>query len=73
MVPQGVQETMADQTLDAKGLQCPLPVLRAGNGQVHANLSVWMIGGEPAGIAFRESLGPVTGPAARFVPHILRG
>ena len=52
---------------------CPLPVLRAGGSQVHANLSVWMIGGEPAGIAFRESLGPVTGPAARFVPHILRG
>jgi glutathionylspermidine synthase len=40
---------------------------------VHANLSVWMVGGEPAGIAFRESRGPVTGPAARFVPHILRG
>jgi glutathionylspermidine synthase len=40
---------------------------------VHANLSVWMIGGEPAGIAFRESAGAITGPAARFVPHILRG
>jgi glutathionylspermidine synthase len=52
---------------------CPLPVFEAGRGGVHANLSVWMVGGEPAGIAFRESTGPVTGPAARFVPHILRG
>lgn len=52
---------------------CPLPVHRDGTRPVHANLSVWIIGGEPAGIAFRESLGPVTGPAARFVPHILRG
>ncbi len=52
---------------------CPLPVFTAPDGPVHANLSVWMVGGEPAGIAFRESPGPVTGPAARFVPHILRG
>jgi glutathionylspermidine synthase len=52
---------------------CPLPVFNTKAGEVHANLSVWMIGGEPAGIAFRESRGPVTGPAARFVPHILRG
>lgn len=52
---------------------CPLPVFATPGGDVHANLSVWMVGGEPAGIAFRESRGPVTGPAARFVPHILRG
>ncbi len=52
---------------------CPLPQFRSEAGTVHANLSVWMVGGEPAGIAFRESRGPVTGPAARFVPHILRG
>jgi glutathionylspermidine synthase len=52
---------------------CPLPVLEAGRGQVHACISVWMVGGEPAGISFRESRGPVTGAAARVVPHILRG
>jgi glutathionylspermidine synthase len=52
---------------------CPLPVFASAEGPVHANLSVWMVGGTPAGIAFRESRGPVTGPAARFVPHILRG
>lgn len=51
---------------------CPLPVFNAAGRQVHANLSVWMVGGEPAGISFRESRGPVTGPSARFVPHILR-
>ncbi len=52
---------------------CPLPVFPAARGQAHAAVSVWMVGGEPAGLSFRESRGPVTGPAARFVPHILRG
>jgi glutathionylspermidine synthase len=52
---------------------CPLPVFAAPRGEVHAAVSVWMVGGEPAGLSFRESRGPVTGPAARFVPHILRG
>lgn len=52
---------------------CPLPQFTTNGGAVHANLSVWMVGGEPAGISFRESRGPVTGPSARFVPHILRG
>lgn len=52
---------------------CPLPVFPAARGEVHAAVSVWMVGGEPAGLSFRESRGPVTGPAARFVPHILRG
>jgi glutathionylspermidine synthase len=52
---------------------CPLPVFGAGRASVHCALSVWMVGGEPAGLSFRESRGPVTGPAARVVPHILRG
>ena len=52
---------------------CPLPQFNTNAGAVHANLSVWMVGGEPAGISFRESRGPITGPSARFVPHILRG
>jgi len=52
---------------------CPLPVFATPRGNVHCAASVWMIGGQPAGLSFRESRGPVTGPAARFVPHILRG
>lgn len=52
---------------------CPLPVFRAGRREVHCAVSVWMVGGQAAGLSFRESRGPVTGPAARFVPHILRG
>ena len=52
---------------------CPLPVFADGGRAVHCAASVWMVGGQPAGISFRESRGPVTGPAARFVPHILRG
>ncbi|WP_198377002.1 glutathionylspermidine synthase family protein [Neoroseomonas rubea] len=52
---------------------CPLPVFDSGRGPVHAAASVWMVGGEPAGLSFRESRGPVTGADARFVPHILRG
>lgn len=52
---------------------CPLPVFAAARGPVHCAASVWMVGGQPAGLSFRESRGPVTGPAARFVPHILRG
>nr|WP_245217313.1 glutathionylspermidine synthase family protein [Neoroseomonas nitratireducens] len=52
---------------------CPLPVFDSGRGPVHAAVSVWMVGGEPAGLSFRESRGPVTGADARFVPHILRG
>ena len=52
---------------------CPLPVFVTPRGEAHAAVSVWMVGGEPAGLSFRESRGPVTGPAARFVPHILRG
>jgi glutathionylspermidine synthase len=53
---------------------CPLPVFRSEAGTVHAEPSPsgWSAA-QPAGIAFRESRGPVTGPAARFVPHILRG
>ncbi|MBR0670441.1 glutathionylspermidine synthase family protein [Neoroseomonas soli] len=52
---------------------CPLPVFPSARGQVHCAASVWMVGGQPAGLSFRESRGPVTGPTARFVPHILRG
>lgn len=52
---------------------CPLPVFPSARGEVHCAASVWMVGGQPAGLSFRESRGPVTGPAARFVPHILRG
>ena len=52
---------------------CPLPVFPSARGPVHCAASVWMVGGQPAGLSFRESRGPVTGPAARFVPHILRG
>ncbi|MBR0681381.1 glutathionylspermidine synthase family protein [Roseomonas eburnea] len=51
---------------------CPLPVFASPRGEVHAAVSVWMVGGEAAGLSFRESLGPVTGVSARFVPHILR-
>ena len=52
---------------------CPLPVFTSPRGPVHCAASVWMVGGQPAGLSFRESRGPVTGPSARFVPHILRG
>ena len=52
---------------------CPLPVFSSAKGDVHCAVSVWMVGGQPAGLSFRESRGPVTGPSARFVPHILRG
>jgi len=52
---------------------CPLPAFNSAQGPVHCAASVWMVGGQPAGLSFRESRGPVTGPSARFVPHILRG
>ncbi len=52
---------------------CPLPVMQSARGGVHAAISVWMVGGEPAGLSFRELRGPITDAAARFVPHILRG
>ena len=54
-------------------VHCPLPVFPSSKGEVHAAVSVWMVSGEPAGLSFRESRGPITGTAARFVPHILRG
>ena len=44
----------------------PLPVF-AGN---HAVIGSWVINGEPCGIGVRESDGPITGDAARFVPHL---
>lgn len=51
---------------------CPLPRPVTKAGAAYAAVSVWLIGGEPAGLSFRESDGPVTGTDARFVPHILR-
>lgn len=43
----------------------PLPVFD-GN---HAVIGSWVVDGEPCGMGVRESDGPVTQDAARFVPH----
>ena len=47
----------------------PLPVFD-GN---HAVIGSWVIDGEARGIGIRESDGPITGDAARFVPHLFAG
>ena len=39
----------------------------------HAVLGSWIANGEPAGLGIRESVGPVTGDDARFVPHAILG
>ncbi len=36
----------------------------------YAVLGSWLIDGEPAGMGIRESKGPITDNACRFVPHI---
>ncbi|WP_040613860.1 glutathionylspermidine synthase family protein [Teichococcus cervicalis] len=52
---------------------CPPPRFESGQGPVHAGVSVWLVGGEPAGLSFRESRSWRSDAEARFVPHILRG
>lgn len=52
---------------------CPPPRFETGQGSVHAGVSVWLVGGEPAGLSFRESRSWRSDATARFVPHILRG
>ena len=44
---------------------CPLPAFDG----VHPVIGSWVIGGEPAGIGIRESLGLITTDESRFVPH----
>ena len=52
---------------------CPPPRFETSQGPVHAGVSVWLVGGEPAGLSFRESRSWRSDAGARFVPHILRG
>lgn len=34
-------------------------------------LGIWMIDGEPSGLAVRESQGPITDNFANFIPHVI--
>jgi glutathionylspermidine synthase len=34
-------------------------------------LGAWLVQGEPAGLGIRESDGPITDDASRFVPHLI--
>ena len=36
-------------------------------------VGVWMIDGEPSGMAVRESRGPITDNFANFLPHTVVG
>lgn len=36
-------------------------------------IGVWMVDGEPSGLAIRESRGPITDNFANFIPHVVRG
>ena len=38
---------------------------------LHFTLGVWMIDGEPSGLAIRESHGPITDNFANFIPHVV--
>ncbi|GJD47932.1 Putative acid--amine ligase YgiC [Methylobacterium crusticola] len=46
---------------------CALPVFA---GQ-HVLAGSWLVGDVPAGLCLRESPDPITGNAARFVPHVI--
>lgn len=35
-------------------------------------LGIWMIDGEPSGLAIRESAGPITDNFANFIPHVVK-
>ena len=39
---------------------------------VHTVLGVWMVDGEPSGLAIRESSGPITDNFANFIPHVVK-
>jgi glutathionylspermidine synthase len=39
-------------------------------GDVTPVIGSWLVQGEPAGIGIRESAGPITDDASRFVPHL---
>ncbi len=43
----------------------PLPAFDGASAVVGS----WVVAGEPAGVGIRESDGPITGNASRFVPH----
>lgn len=51
--------------------QARADLFRSAEG--YAVLGSWIANGEPAGLGIRESVGPITGDDARFVPHAILG
>jgi len=49
----------------------PLPRFDATGGPQHPVIGVWLIDGEPAGLAIRESDGLITDNTSYFVPHTI--
>ncbi|GAA2515269.1 glutathionylspermidine synthase family protein [Pilimelia columellifera] len=49
----------------------PLPQYLGADGAQHPVLGAWIVDGEPAGLAIRESDGLVTDNASYFVPHAI--
>jgi glutathionylspermidine synthase len=48
---------------------CPL----VRNGRYHAQMGVWMIGTEAAGLGVREDDQMILRSSSRFVPHVIVG
>lgn len=55
-----------------QGLALP-PTFRRDdeNTDVSTVLGIWMVDGEPSGLAIRESGGPITDNFANFIPHVI--
>lgn len=70
-----VEEHDGDYGLEGFVIQefAPLPSFAAADSDadVHPMCGVWMIDGEPSGLAVRESTTLVTDNVSRFVPHII--
>ncbi|MEV4759579.1 glutathionylspermidine synthase family protein [Micromonospora sp. NPDC049559] len=49
-----------------------LPDFSGADGSHHPVLGAWLVDGEPAGLAIRESPGLVTDNLSFFVPHVIR-
>lgn len=51
----------------------PLPQFPEGETTHHAVIGAWVVDGVSCGMGIRESNGPITGNASRFVPHVIDG
>ncbi|MBI2705759.1 MAG: glutathionylspermidine synthase family protein [Actinobacteria bacterium] len=75
IVRHGTEVLAIDGPYGSEGFVCQayvdIPTFETPDGHATPCLGAWLVQGAPAGLAVRESYGPITDNLSRFTPHVV--